>query len=200
MEVAIESTYAQRIPCGCSFAMPTSSQRLAGFFAFTFLAGLACGYLFQGEDRAPGSSAPRATDPATKREAAPADTTESATREEHSFTQPATDDALKSAIFSAVRTPDYFRRKHDLYEIGMSLDAQGIARALEITLSFPKRCEREWAQPSLIARWLDFDPAAALAWAQALPHGDQRGVVLREFFQSLGLKNPKAAIEQLNAF
>jgi len=94
---------------------------------------------------------------------------------------------------------DYFRRRHDLYDIAMSLDADGIAHAMEVTQSLPKS-ERDWAQPTLIARWLDFDPAAAFSWASALPRGEQRGEMLREFFHSLGLKNAPAALQYLNAF
>ena len=106
---------------------------------------------------------------------------------------PGDDEELAAALLTAVQHRDYFRRKHDLFAIAMTLDADGIRRAIEATQRF-SATDRDWAQPTLVARWLDLDRDAAWHWIRALPAGEQRDHVRREFFHSLGLKDPRAAL------
>lgn len=103
------------------------------------------------------------------------------------------EEELASALLTAVQHRDYFRRKHDLFAIAMTLDADGMQRAMESTQRF-SAVDRDWAQPTLVARWLDLDRDAAWHWITALPRGEQRDDLWREFFHSLGLKDPRAAL------
>ena len=95
---------------------------------------------------------------------------------------------VASRLMSAVGAKDFFKRKHDIYEITQSLDLEAVKQAMEDTAKFGGY-QREWVRPQLIARWLELDPEGAFVWSDQLPAG-QRAPVMREFFESLALKNP----------
>jgi hypothetical protein len=57
--------------------------------------------------------------------------------------------------------------------------------------------DRENAQYALVARWLELDPAAAYDWVRALPGQKRRADLMREFFHSLGMKDPTTALSFL---
>ncbi len=85
-------------------------------------------------------------------------------------------------------------RKHHLYDIALSLDAKGMVEADK----FPPS-ELDWAQHTLLSRWLDLDDAAAFDWSRKLPNEEHQHTMLREFFHSLGLKDASAAVSFLGA-
>ena len=45
-----------------------------------------------------------------------------------------------------------------------------------------------------MARWLELDPAAAYEWVGVLPKQGQRMDLMREFFHSMGLRDPATAL------
>ncbi len=99
-------------------------------------------------------------------------------------------------ILSATRVPDYFRRRHDIYEVGQRLDRDTIRASMDAVMGL-KDSDRDLAQFPLLARWLELDTGAAYEWVNALPNEKRRAELTREFFHSLALKEPAAAMRYL---
>jgi hypothetical protein len=195
------------LPCGIRgsahnppVAMLTNPHRLVAAFALTFVVGGVAGYLIG--DRTP-------TPAVTNREQfsniwftrteqhSPASTVEdggSGSRSSSQETLPNVD--LPRRVLAAVRSRDYFRRRYEIYAVGQELDRETIRAAMEATQQFSDE-DREHAQYPLIARWLELDPAAAYQWVNNLPAPKRRTNLMREFFHSLGLKDPTTALSFL---
>jgi len=103
---------------------------------------------------------------------------------------------LASALHKAAGERDYGRRRFETYQVALQLDEQGLAEALALTAAMPVG-QRFWVQPTLIARWLELSPEAAVAWVRGLPPGKGRTELLGETFQALGLKDPQIALRLL---
>ncbi|HZJ14675.1 MAG TPA: hypothetical protein VFD27_06480, partial [Chthoniobacteraceae bacterium] len=184
--------------------MSLNSQRLVAILSLTFLAGGAAGYLAGHRTPRDVAASTRQT-PDGRRQ-----TTDSQHLEEgHSApnridTERTAEATLANAdisgqILAAVRVRDYFRRRHDIYAVGQQLDRDTIRAAMEATQQFSDS-ERENAQYPLLARWLELDPTAAYEWVAALPKQGRRSELMREFFHSLGLKDPATALTFLTRY
>ena len=182
-------------------AMLSNSQRLAAALALTFLVGGAVGYV-AGHRASPvvapmPKSALDAGTPATLSQ-----------RDAEMRGEPERNDAgrtaeallaeadLAGAILAAVRAPDYFQQRHDIYVVGQRLDRDTIRAAMDAMQQFAET-DREPAQYPLLARWLELDAAGAFEWVTALPEKGQRAELTREFFHSLGRKDPATALRFL---
>lgn len=187
------------IPC----LMVTSSQRFITSLALTFLLGAGVGYL--AGDRPPHAApgvtkhAPDSAHTAAPRDAAEASDEQQREEARREGAAPATDADIASSILSAVRARDYFRRRHDIYAVGQQLDRDTILTAMEATQHFPES-DRENARYPLLARWLELDATAAYEWVNAVPKQSQRTDLMREFFHSLGMKDPAAALRFLKQY
>ena len=178
--------------------MPSDSHRFVAALALTFLAGSAVGYLTG--HRAPPVvpvAAGRALDARVSTTAAQdwAQAHRASERGDarRSAEALAVDADLVRPILAAVRARDYFQRRHDIYEFGQKLDRDTIRAAMEAVQQLSE-ADREPAQYPLVARWLELDPAAAYEWVGALPKAGQRSELMLEFFHSLGMKDPVAAL------
>ncbi len=103
---------------------------------------------------------------------------------------------LDDVILSAVRRRNFFARRHAIFEIAASMDAAAVAGAMQRAESFSVQ-DRDSAQSTLLARWLDLEPASALQWVIALNATDHRDFLLRETFSLLGANDPVNALEHL---
>ncbi len=178
-------------------AMLTQTRQFVAALLLTFIVGGAIGYL------AAPSAEPSATTAALPMKN-PLDPLRSATspetREESgrdAAATPTSGGEIAVSLIAAGRARDYFQRRHDTYAIGQKLDRDTIRAALDATQAFPKK-DRDNAEYVLLARWLELDPAAAYGWVQALPAKSDRTSLRREFFHSLGLKDPAMALKFLN--
>ncbi|MEA3208622.1 MAG: hypothetical protein QOE70_1679 [Chthoniobacter sp.] len=183
--------------------MLSNSQRLAAALSLTFLVGGAVGYL-AGHRVPPAESASTSRTLDTGGPSRPSPRWAENHRNEPergAVERPAealsADADLAGSILAAVRARDYFRRRHDIYAVGQQLGRDTIRAALEATQQFSE-ADRENAQYSLLARWLELDPAAAYEWVGARSKQSQRSALTREFFHSLGLKDPATALTFLN--
>jgi len=114
----------------------------------------------------------------------------SATRTLEDFTSAnAANTGLRERLLATVRQRDYFRRKHDLYELGLSLDASGLRAAMDAAMTL-STMDRDWAHPALLSRWQEVDPEGCLAWVRDLPRGSHQDFMVREYFNVLALKDP----------
>ena len=178
--------------------MVTPVQRFIAALALTFLVGASVGYL-AGDRSTPDLSA--TTKPssevgarsAARPDSSPVSSAGGRSDAERSGTALSADDDLAGPILAAVRARDYFQRRHDIYEVGQRLDRDSIRAAMQATQEF-SNADREAAQYPLLARWLELDAAAAYEWVNAVPVNSRRSDLMREFFHSLGMKDPAAAL------
>lgn len=183
--------------------MLTNPQRFAAALSVVFLLGGAAGFLVghsgsesgaAGEGKAFVASGPSRAPygsenlGASERDAA-----------ETNSTVPLTAENIARPMLAAVRARDFFRRRHDIYAFGQTLDRDTIRLAMEATLHFSES-DREQVRYPLVARWLELDPEAAYAWVSALPKPGERASSMREFFHSLGLKDPATALTFLTKY
>ena len=178
--------------------MLTNSQQLAAALTLTFLAGGAVGYFAGHRDAPVAATIPRALDAAVPSTPAGAETRGEPERGDAGRTAEAfsSEADIANSILAAVRARDYFRQRHDIYEVGQRLDRDTIRAAMDAMQQFAET-DREPAQYPLLARWLELDPPAAFDWVTALPQKGQRAELTREFFHSLGLKDPATALRFL---
>ena len=177
--------------------MLSNFHRLAAALALTFLAGGAAGWL-AGHREPPVVLAVKKqtleagvpSTPSRHRE----ETRESERGDGASDAAALSSDAsVADSILAAVHVRDYFRRRHDIYAVGQQLNRETIRAAMEATQQFSET-DRENAQDALVARWLELDPAAAYEWVGVLPKQGQRMDLMREFFHSMGLRDPATAL------
>ena len=182
--------------------MLTNSQRFVAALAATFLLGGVIGYLSGSRDpgaapavagRAVGSSAQ-----STSSQRRPDADREPERSEDRTTALPADAD-LARHILKAVQARDYFRRRHDIYEFGQRLDQNTIRAAMDAMEKLPE-ADSDFARYPLLARWLELDQAAAYEWVSALPKKELRTDLMREFFHSLGMKDPAAALGFLSRY
>ena len=177
--------------------MLSNSHRLAAALSLTFLAGGAAGWL--AGYRAPPDVL------VVKKQTLDAGVPSTPSQHREETREPERGDGASTAavlssdagvadsILAAVHVRDYFRRRHDIYALGQQLDRDTIRAAMEATRQFSET-DRDFAEYPLLARWLELDPAAAYAWVGALPKQSERASLTREFFHSLGLKDPAMAL------
>lgn len=175
--------------------MLTNSQRFVAALAVTFLLGGVIGYLSGSRDPSAVPTAGRAVGTGAQSPSSPrwTEADREPERGEDRTTALPADADLARHILAAVRARDYFRRRHDIYAVGQQLDRDTIRAAMDATQHFPE-IDRENARYPLLARWLELDPAAAYEWVGAVPKQSQRTDLMREFFHSLGLKDPATAL------
>jgi hypothetical protein len=180
--------------------MPSIPQRLAAAFALTFLAGGLTGY-FAGNRTATVSSTtnrgPGSGESSSRLQPQRETSGELERGDLGSHSMAALGDAdIPRRILAAVRVRDYFRRRFEIYAVGQLLDRETIRAAMDATQQFSET-DCDTAQYALVARWLELDPAAAYEWVRALPGKNRREELTREFFHSLGLKDPTTALSFL---
>ncbi len=100
-------------------------------------------------------------------------------------------------IIAALRARDYFQRRYEIYALGQKLDASNIREAMEATQSL-NSTDRDNSQYVLLARWLELDADAAFRWVKDQPAKNRKPELMREFFHSLGLKDPASALSFLS--
>jgi hypothetical protein len=186
-----------------NYCMPSNSQRLAAAFALTFLVGGVTGYFAGNRNPAATATTNRELDSGDPSARLQPRTETSGEPERGDLGSPSVA-ALPNAdiprrILAAVRARDYFRRRHEIYAVGQLLDRETIRSAMEATQQFPDT-DRENAQYALVARWLELDAAAAYEWVRAVPGQKRRTELMREFFHSLGLKDPTTALSFLTQY
>ena len=114
-----------------------------------------------------------------------------------SSTIPLAGGELERRILAAAHVRDFFRRRHDIYEVGQLLDGNGIRAAMELTQQLSET-DRDFTQFPLLSRWLELDSAAAYEWVSALSKPPRRAELIREFFHTMGLMDPATALTFLN--
>jgi hypothetical protein len=181
-------------------ATPLSSQRLLAAFIVAFLVGGLTGYLAGNRNPAPTATtySHLMSDGPLAR---PQPGIESSGEQgrgygDGSSAAPLAEADVSGRVLAAVRARDYFRRRYEIYAVGQLLDRETIRSAMEATQQFSES-DRENAQYALVARWLELDAAAAYEWVRALPGQKRHSDLMREFFHSLGLKDPTVAVSFL---
>ncbi|MEO8351052.1 MAG: hypothetical protein ABI680_04935 [Chthoniobacteraceae bacterium] len=172
----------------------STSKRVLGA-AIIFLGGIAIGYVLAppgGAETAKhgGYASTPVPDPIEPGE--PADDRAARPRMERASSSP-DEGAVIGDIRAAAQSHDYFRRRHDLYELGERLDPAGLANAMTAAEQFTSP-DRDMVQPALLSAWLRKDADGAMAWVRAIPPGDHRFYLLSEAFSGLGRMDPPSAL------
>lgn len=177
-----------------------NSYRIAAAFVLTFALGCTFGYLISDHGSPVDAGAASGQQFDTRRGNPLAGGANGSASVSHAFGIDPADAAPTSdfdrRIIAALRARDYFQRRFEIYALGQKLDATTIRTAMEATQTL-NPSDRDSSQYVLLARWLELDPAAAYDWVKARPEKNRRSDLLREFFHSLGLKDPATALTYL---
>ena len=106
-------------------------------------------------------------------------------------------EAALASLTRSLRGKSEMQRQHDFYDAVSGMSAAAVAAAIAETSRMTAR-DRDSLLPILVSRWAELDPAAAAAYALALPDLITRGAAARAAMNTWAAHDPDGAMQWIS--